>query len=200
MPNGQEIFIAHRIPGRVRLSVESIRRDPARAEGLARAVRAVPCVIDARASADAASLVIEHDAHVALEDLLILLACVPELSVCATRGIAGLSRPPPARGAPSAAHPERTAGLLLRTAARINEAAREVVLPHADLKLLLPGALFSYGVYHVLSGRPTTRLHWITLVKYGFDLFAILNQRAIRSFMEAPPAAGSAPLDGGAAP
>lgn len=183
MSTGQAVFIVHRLPGRVRLVVEPIRRDPARAERVARRAAAAPWVRGARASPWTASLIIEHDPVAPLERVLAALAQIPELEECGTRPLEELERTPgsPPVGAPP--HPGRTARIVVRVAERVNAASSAVAAPHADLKLLIPGALFSYGLYCVATGRAAGMPGWLTFFKYGLDTFVVLNQGALRGFL-----------------
>lgn len=194
MSTGQTVFIAHRVPGRVRLVVEPIRRDPPRAERVADRARAAPWVTGARASPFAASLVVEHDPAVPLERVLGGLAQIPELEACGTRRIEELERAP---GIPAGAppHPGRTARLVLRAAARVNSASTALAAPHADLKILIPGAFFSYGLYLFMTSRAARMPGWLAFFKYGLDTFVVLNQGAVRGFLQGAPApeAGARP-------
>jgi hypothetical protein len=195
MSSGQTVFIVHHIAGRVRLSVEPLRRDGPRAERVAGLARSSPWVTGARANPAIGSLVVEYDAAASLEAVLAGLARIPELAECGELGIEALLRPPaPPPGHPP--HPTRTAGLVLRAAERVNAASSAVAAPHADLRLLVPGALVGYGLFCAVTRRSSITPAWLTFLKYGFDTFVVLNQGAIRGFLHgalAPAAGGSAP-------
>lgn len=187
MQNDQRVHIVHRIPGRIRMIVEPIRREPARADRVAALARDARWVHGARASAATASLVIEHAPAVPAEDVLATLAAIPELSDCGSLSIAELSRPRRAAAAPG--DPDRTAESVLRAAARVSSASTALAAPHLDLKLLIPGALMTYGLVRVLSRSSTSLPQWMILFKYGFDTFAVLNQGVIRGYLKARAAA-----------
>lgn len=180
MSSGQGVFIIHHIPGRMRLGVEALRGDPERAERVADLARRSPWVEDARANPRAGCLTVEHDPEVPLERVLPGLGRIPELSDCGTRAVQELACPCPAPPAEPPS-PGRTARLLLEAATQVNTAACSVTHPQVDLKLLLPGALVGYGVLRAFAvvGGP----HWITLVKYGFDTFVVLNSEIVQRFM-----------------
>jgi hypothetical protein len=184
MSSGQGVFIIHRIAGRVRLGVEALRGDPEKAERVAGRARERPCVLDARANPWAGCLTVEHDPGVRLERVLAELGQIPELSDCGSRCVDDLARP---RRAPPAQPPDpcRPAKLVAQAAARVNAASCSVTRPELDLKILIPGALVGYGVVRVLGwggGGP----HWITLFKYGFDTFVVLNKRVVQGFLSGP--------------
>jgi hypothetical protein len=181
------LSIHHAIPGRVRLGIEPLRGQPDEAARLAGAVGALPGVHGARASAVAASLVVEHDRAIALEALLVRLGAVPAL---ARLGIHELTwSPPPAPVAAGRGTPTRAAAAILEAAARANAASHTFAAGKVDLKLVVPGLLASVGIARLLTGRAGPTPHWIVFLMYGFDAFAVLNQGAIRRFIEPPPAA-----------
>ncbi|WP_437782545.1 hypothetical protein [Sorangium sp. So ce1097] len=184
MPSDRGVFIIHCIPGRARLAIPALRRDPARAEEIAELARACPSVVDARGSAWAASLTVEHEPDVPLEGVLSELAEIPELSGCGCGSLDELA-PPPARCAAPADPPSpgRTARLLVTAADRLNAASLAVPPPQVDLKLLIPGLLVGSGLLQVLLRRSPAAPHWITLVKYGVDAFVVLNHGRIQGFL-----------------
>lgn len=189
MSNGQSLFVLHRIPGRLRLHGDPLRGDPAQAAQIALAVRRIAGVTEARENPWAASLVIEYDAGLPVEELLRRLNASAELSAWGF-GRIDLESKAPRGGARSAAgSPGRTAETLLHAAAQLNSASSAVVPPHLDLKLILPGALVSYGLFRLFTGRYGPTPHWIVFLMYGFDAFALLNQGIIRRFLESAPGA-----------
>ncbi|WP_437591454.1 hypothetical protein [Sorangium sp. So ce1000] len=193
MPSDGGIVIIHWVPGRVRLAVPALRRDRARAEEIAELARACPSVVDARASAWAGSLTVEHEPDVPLEDVFSELAHIPELSGCSCRPIDPFNRSPPRCAAPAEPpSPGRTARLVVQAAHRLNAASKNVPPPHVDLKLLIPALLVGSGVLQVMTRRSPGMPHWITLVKYGVDFFVVLNHARIQSFL----ASAGAPTGG----
>jgi hypothetical protein len=195
MSSGQSVFIVHHVVGRVRLCVEPLRRDGPRAERVEGLARSSPWVVGARANPWTASLIVEYDDGVPLEAVLAGLARIPELAECGELGLEELARPP-ARAAGVPPHPARTAGFVLKAAERVNAASSALATPHADLKLLVPGALVGYGLFCAVAGRGSATPAWLTLMKYGFDTFVVLNQGAIRGFLHgalAPAAGGVSP-------
>lgn len=193
MSSGQSVFIVHQVKGRVRLCVEQLRHDHEAAERVARLARSSPWVVGARANPWTASLVIDHDEVVPLEAVLVGLARIPELAACGELGIEELACPA-GRAACDPPHPSKTAGFVLKAAERMNAASSALATPHADLTLLVPGALVGYGLFCFMTGRGSTTPAWLTFVKYGFDTFVVLNQGAIRGFLQSAlaPAAGAA--------
>ncbi|WP_438027705.1 hypothetical protein [Sorangium sp. So ce233] len=195
MPSDRGVFIIHCIPGRVRLGVPALRRDPARAAEIAELARACPSVVDARENAWAASLTVEHEPDVPLEDVLSELAQIPELSGCGCGSRDELAPPPPRCAGPvEPPSPSRTARLVVKAADRLNVASQVVPPPQVDLKLLIPGLLVGSGLVQVLLRRAPSAPHWITLVKYGVDAFVVLNHGRIQGFLASAgaPAGGEA--------
>lgn len=191
MSIGEQLFIRHRIPGRLRLGGEPLRGDPARAERIALAVRRIAGITEARANPSAASLVIEYAASTPLAEILRRLAASVEL---APWGFGRIEREGAGarfvKGAPSTpATPTRTVESILRTASQLNSASSSVTPPHVDLKLIVPGALFGYGLYRLLTSRFGPTPHWIVFLMYGLDSFAVLNQSTIRRFLDLSAAA-----------
>lgn len=193
MPSDRGVVIIHWVPGRVRLAVPALRRDQARAEEIAELARACPSVVDARASAWAASLTIEHEPDVPLEDVFSELAHIPELSGCSCRPIDELT-PSPCAPPAEPPSPGRTARFVVQAADRLNAASQAVPPAHVDLKLLLPALLVGSGLLQVLTRRSPGMPHWITLVKYGVDFFVVLNHGRIQSFFAS--AGAGAPTGG----
>ncbi|WP_437280313.1 hypothetical protein WME90_07060 [Sorangium sp. So ce375] len=182
MPSDRGVVIIHWVPGRVRLAVPALRRDRARAEEIAETARACPSVVDARASAWAGSLTVEHEPDVPLEDVFSELAQIPELSGCACRPIAGPA-PSPCAAPAEPPSPGRTVRLVVQAADRLNAASQGVPPPHVDLKLLIPALLVGTGALQVLTRRSPGMPHWITLIKYGIDFFVVLNHGRIQGFL-----------------
>ncbi|WP_437735569.1 hypothetical protein [Sorangium sp. So ce1335] len=184
MPSDRGVFIVHCIPGRVRLGVPALRRDPARAAEIAELARGCPSVVDARASAWAASVTVEHEPDVPLEDVLSELAEIPELAGCACGSLDDLAPPPPRCAGPAEPpSPDRTARLVVKAAHTLNAASQTVPPPQVDLKLLVPGLLVGSGLLQVLLRRSPAAPHWITLVKYGVDAFIVLNHGRIQGLL-----------------
>ncbi|WP_433934321.1 hypothetical protein AB3662_07350 [Sorangium cellulosum] len=193
MPSDRGVFIIHCIPGRARLGVPALRRDPARAAEIAELARACPSVVDARENAWAASLTVEHEPDVPLEDVLFELARIPELSGCGCGSLDELAPPPPRCAGPvEPPSPGRTARLVVKAVDRLNAASQVVPPPQVDLKLVIPGLLVGSGLLQVLLRRAPSAPHWITLVKYGFDAFVVLNHGRIQGFL----ASAGAPTGG----
>jgi hypothetical protein len=189
MSKRHPLSIHHAIPGRIRLGIEPLRGKAAEAEQIAAAVRALPGIRGARASAEAASLVVEFDPRTTQDELLGRLGGVPALF---RWGIHEVECVAPSCTLPKQHGPPRAALALLETAARANSASRTLASGHADLKLVIPGVLASVGLFRLLSGKGGPLPHWIVFFMYGLDSFAVLNQAAIRRFLEPPPAAAPA--------
>ena len=187
MSNRHPLSIQHAIPGRMRLGVEPLRGRDAEAERLAEAVRALPGIRGARANASAASLVVEFDPRMTQDDLLGRLGGVAELF---RWGIHEVECVPPSCSIPAARPgPPRAALAILETASRANSASHALAAGRADLKLIIPGVLAGFGLLRLFTGRGGPTPHWIVFLMYGLDSFAVLNQAAIRRFLEPPPAA-----------
>lgn len=181
MANGDHLFILHRIPGRVRIAGEPLRVDEARAERIAVAVRALPAIQRVRVSPLSASVIIEYEVGVPLAQILRQLGQRAELLAYGFGRIERERPAPPSRLAPA---PARTVQAVLNAVARVNSASQAVVPPHVDLKIIVPGAIFGYGVFRLLTGRYGPTPHWLVFFMYGFDAFAVLNQGIVRKFLE----------------
>lgn len=187
MSTRHPLSIHHAIPGRLRLGIEPLRGRAAEAERVAGSVRALPGVREVRANASAACLVVTFDPKIAFEDLMGRLGGVAELL---RWGIHEVECAPPSCRIPSAPHPPPRAALaILETASRVNSTSTQIAAGHVDLKLVVPGLLAGYGLLRLITGRTGTTPHWIVFLMYGFDAFAVLNQAAIRRFIEAHPPA-----------
>jgi hypothetical protein len=180
------LSIHHAIPGRLRLGIEPLRGRAVEANRIAEAVRVLPGIRGARANADAASLVVEHDPAITPDDLLARLGGVAELFRWGVHEID--CTPAPCPVAAERRGPPRAALALLETASRANSASHELAEGHIDLKLAIPGVLAGFGLLRLLTGRGGPTPHWIVFLMYGLDSFAVLNQGMIRRFLE-PPAA-----------
>lgn len=183
------LSIHHAFPGRLRLGIEALRGKTALADRIAEAVRALPGIRGARANAAAATLVIEHDPAIPHVELLARLGGVVELFRLGVHEMP--YEPPPRPVAVDWRAPPRAALAILHTAARANSASRDLAEGHADLKLVIPGALAGVGLFRLFTGRGGPTPHWIVFLMYGLDAFAVLNQGMIRRFLEPPPAAAA---------
>jgi Heavy metal associated domain 2 len=192
MSSERHLCILHSVAGRFRLGIDPLRNSPAAAEALCEAVRAVPGIRDARANAWAACLVVEHDEELPLPDVLARLARVPDL---AAWGVATMSPTPVRRERPERPRgtPSQAVESILSAASHVSTAAHEALGKGSiDLKLVVPGALAGYGLLRLVTGRPGVMPHWIVFLIYGLDTFALFNQKAIRRYVDAPPAAATA--------
>ena len=82
MSSQRGVFIIHRIPGRVRLGVEALRKDPPAAERVAAAAARIRGVVSASASPGAASVTVEHDPATPLDEVLSRLDVIPGSRRC----------------------------------------------------------------------------------------------------------------------
>jgi hypothetical protein len=181
MSTRPELAVQHAISGRIRLGIEALRGRSAEAAGLAEAVRALPGIRGARASAASASLVVEYDPAITLEDLQTKLGAVAAL---ARRGIGEIDMAcaPTCPVATDPRAPSRGAMAILEAAFRANSASHRAAGGHADLKLVIPGVLAGVGLTRLILGSGGPTPHWIVFFMYGFDAFAVLNQGMIRRF------------------
>ncbi|MGK4006971.1 hypothetical protein WMF31_30395 [Sorangium sp. So ce1036] len=184
MPTDREVFIIHRIPGRVRIGVGALRRDPARAEQIAEMARECPSVVDARVSPWAACLVVEHEPDAPIGAVLDELARIPELACCGGSSIDDLAPPCAAPAEPPS--PGRTARLVRDAAVRLNAASQVIPPPQVDLTILVPCVLVGSGLLQALMRRAPDAPHWITLIKYGVDAFVLLNHDRLQSLLASP--------------
>lgn len=184
------LSIHHSIPGRLRLGIEPLRGRSAEADRLAEAVRALPGVRGARASAAAASLVVEYDPAIPAGALMAKLGAVADLARWGIREIECTSTCPV--GAEQQG-PPRAALALLEAAFRANSASHKVAGGHADLKLVIPGVLVGVGLTRLFLGLGGPTPHWIVFLMYGFDAFAVLNQGMIRRFLVPLPVVAAEP-------
>lgn len=190
MSTGPVLSIQHAIPGRIRLGIEPLRGRSAEAARLSEAVRALPGVRGARASAESASLVVEYDPALTPGELQTKLGAIADL---ARWGIGEIACTPTCPVATDPHAPPGAAMAILQAAFRANSASHKVAGGHADLKLVIPGVLAGVGLTRLFLGLGGPTPHWIVFLMYGFDAFAVLNQGTIRRFLVPLPVAAAEP-------
>jgi hypothetical protein len=160
--------VAHTLPGRIRLRVQSIRSDWARAAEVEERLSALDIVESVSANPRSGSVVVEYVPDgVGLSDLLARMSDALGIEIAT----------PPKR------HPDATgfvdsdevAARVRTIAGSANKRVAELA-GGLDLRLLVPGALFFFGAGALLGARRRRMPEWYTLLWYAFSTFQSLNR------------------------
>jgi hypothetical protein len=160
--------VAHAIPGRVRLHIDSLRHDFARAAETEQRLSELPGIESVRANPKTGSLVVEYDPELA--GSLNMLGMIADAV-----GVSISEQIPRTRdNAVDHISPEEAAQ---RIRALVGDANARVaqVAGGLDLRLVVPGALFCLGVGVFLGSRRRRMPAWHDLIWYAFNTFQILN-------------------------
>lgn len=194
---GQEVTVAHALPGRLRLKVPRVKGDTAFARRVEERLRAVPALRQVVAVPLTGSVVVHYDPH-AITSPAALLA----LSEAVTELFPGLNLEElprlltPEAGPPAASTSSLAAGLA-GFFSWLNSQMSAATGGLIDLKVLLPLSLFGLGVRALLTDSKL-RPSWYDYFWYGFSIFVMLN----RTLWEGPavPEAGGPPRESGEIP
>jgi hypothetical protein len=163
------VTLAHVMPGRLRLRVDSVRGDTDRAAELERLLGELQFVDLVTANPRTGSIVIEYSAELTSSaDMLSSIASALDSE------IGDLEHP--------GARLPRLMPDSEELAARVREAARETNTRVAeatggvDLRILVPGALLVLGIGVFLGARRRRMPAWHDLVWYAFNTFEALNR------------------------
>jgi len=176
--NTSAITIAHAIPGRVRLKVARVRQDGAFAGKLRQRLASITGVQQVDVNARTGSVVILYDAALlgasaSLRTLAESLTPIfPDLSTEDLQAFASLS----ANGATAASIPVIGEGV--RTfVTSVNDNIQRVTGGNADLKILLPLALFALGVRSLLKSDKLLSPTWYDFLWFALGTYFMLNPK-----------------------
>ena len=175
---GENIEILHAIPGRVRLRVGGLKRDPGSARGIQDRIADHPGVRQVEANPATGSVVIHFDPAAGPPGAF-LRQIVPEH--VASEWEAG-----PARALNGSslgfASAGRIAGLFRQVDRRV-----EATTGGLDLKVLLPVVLFIFGMRALLAPKKKLALPtWYDFLWFAFGTFVALNRPAIEERADQP--------------
>jgi hypothetical protein len=164
----EDATIAHAIPGRVRLHVDSLRHDAVRSAETEQRLLELPGIDYVRANPKTGSLVVEYDPELAASlNVLGMIAETIGVTISEDSFRPG-QRTPDYISPEEAAHRVR---MLVRDAnVRVAQAAGGL-----DLRIVVPGALFCLGVGVFLGSRRRRMPAWHDLIWYAFNTFQMLN-------------------------
>ena len=192
----QQISIVHAMPGRVRMRLTPLHDEVDELRRAGEKFLSVSGVLRVRANARAASLVVEFDQTLLLEDLIgRLAAAYPRLSEWGSLKVhdllaAGRSNPVPL--------PQRLtvdpARRIVRLLSEADTATADCMPGHVGLKVLIPAGFLTWGLYKVLTARHAATPHWMNLFMFGFTTFVAMNSRALSDQEDRPAPAGSQPI------
>jgi hypothetical protein len=160
--------VAHQIPGRVRLQIDSMRHDPVRSAELEQRLIDLPGIDYVRANPKTGSLVVEYDPELS-GSLNVLGAIAEAIGLTISENDLDIrANVPEYINAEEAA--ERVRALVREANARVAHAAGGM-----DLRIVVPGALFCLGVGVFLGSRRRRMPAWHDLIWYAFNTFQMLN-------------------------
>jgi hypothetical protein len=163
--------IAHVIPGRVRLRMGALRDEPDRAPAIEQQLAELPGIEQVRVNARTGSVVVEFDPELAGSlDVLALIADRLDITIA--------EEPPRHEAVLPARLTSTRAAERVRAVCRDTNARVAAATGGADLRVLVPGALFFLGIGALLGARRRRMPAWHELIWYAFNTFEMLNPPA----------------------
>jgi Heavy metal associated domain 2 len=159
--------LAHAMPGRIRLKLQSVRGDPDRATAIEETLAAVEGVEGVAANSLTGSVVIEYAYELRSEaDLLGQIVSLLDVEIEAPK-------PGGALGIDSLELANRVRDVVSEANVRVAKATGGI-----DLRIIVPGALLCLGIGSFLGARRRRMPAWHDLVWYAFNTFEKLNRPA----------------------
>ena len=170
------IRVVHAIPGRIRLKVAQVRENPALAGEIQTRLAAVRGIRQVEVNSLTGSVLVLYEAqNTASSDALGALA---EPLTALFPGFdlkdSAAGQPPSTNGASPA---PSLAGGLASFFSVLNSGVHQVTGGNADLKILLPLALFLFSVRGLLVSEKLTFPTWYDLFWFSLGTFFMLNPR-----------------------
>ncbi len=170
------IRVVHAIPGRIRLKVAQVRENPALASEIQTRLAAVHGIRQVEVNPLTSSVLVLYDAqNTASPDALAALA------EPLTALFPGFDLKDSAAWQPSstngASPVPSLAGGISSFFGALNSGVNQVTGGNADLKILLPLALFLFGVRGLLVSEKLTSPTWYDLFWFSLGTFFMLNPR-----------------------
>jgi Heavy metal associated domain 2 len=172
-------YVAHRLPGRVRIAIPDAKRNKRAIQAIKDAVGPMPGIRAVIFNDVAGSVLIHYDPSRAavFEDELRRQGADTgtfELELPEVGELDGPARDPE-QDPESSADQSHVAGAIIRTVTNLNDEVRRSTGGAVDLKVLLPATFAFYSFLHRKSGRGTPL--WLTLSLFSFNSFVGLHPR-----------------------
>jgi len=168
------VRLAHASPGRIRLKVDDVKNDSAKARDIETKLRAVPSIRSVHANPVTGSLLLTYDAP-ALESMELPFAVAQALGISLNDlELADLRLLMSHQGNGTKFTAPSVSESLESTARDMNAAVRRAV--GADLSILLPLALAVLGVRSLLISEKTMFPSWHDYLWFSFSTYFILNR------------------------
>ena len=169
---GPEVQVTHFLPGRIRLKLKDLKRNPEFAEEIEETLAEVPGIEQVEANPVTGSVLIEYDPEGPVA-FPALVAAAKRLGILPARMdpsqvLALLTSPLPAA---EKKHHERPYQIVDRGFHRLNEKVYHLTGGTADLRDLIPLGLLGLALSGMLRGKRATRLTWFPLLWYAFQSF-----------------------------
>ena len=172
----RSVAIVHAVPGRIRLKISRLKRNPAHAATIRDRLLALPGVRRVEANPLTASVVVSYN-----EGATTLPALVPNLSEALQALVfPNLDRKEveamltaPSNGAHSS--PVPLANRIYSVLGSVDESVDWVTAGNLDLRVLLPVSLFALGVGRLLTSSNVPVPTWFDLLWFSFGTFVALN-------------------------
>ncbi len=166
------IELRHAIPGRVRLRIPAIRRDPDLCREVQRQLAALPVIRRVEVNPVTGSVLLLYDPADSAEMAQLAQAMVPGLELDAMPGPRNLDRPDHLGfAAPAEAVAEFSRRLNERVAAATGHAA--------DLNFLVPASLVVGGLVRLIASKQVPGPTWYDFLWFAFGTYFTLNRDRI---------------------
>ena len=173
---GVSVRLAHASPGRIRLKVDELKKDPGKATEIEDKLRTIPGIRSVSANPVTGSLLLTYDEPAPDSDSIELPFAVAQILGISLNDLAPedlrllMSHRGNGNKLPAASIPEA----LESTFRDMNAAARRTV--GVDLGTLLPLALTVLGVRSLLVSEKTIVPSWYDYLWFSFSTYFILNR------------------------
>jgi hypothetical protein len=164
-------LLAHKIPGRVRLKLPSLKGNRSLADHVMGRLSAFPAIKKVRINPAAGSLELLYDAALMQESAALVIAELK--AIFGGYDFSELERH--FLGIVEEILVTPYGIKLAQNFASFNRGIRQN-LNGVDLAFLVPASLFSLGFYRLITAKPIPAPRWFDLWWYGFSIFMIVNR------------------------
>jgi Heavy metal associated domain 2 len=172
--------LAHAIPGRIRLRLDSVRGDADRARQVEQQLSTFEFVDQVTANPRTGAVIIEYATELASEvDVLRDVASALDVEIDKARHLPEQPLWQPVSSDDVAAIIRGAVG---DANSRVARATRGM-----DLRIIVPGALLCLGIGSFLGARRRPMPDWYSLLWYGYNIFERLNPPSRRAGSEFTP-------------
>jgi len=170
------VAIVHAVPGRIRLKISRLKRDPKYAVAIRDRLLSLPGIRRVEANPLTASVVVSYN-----ESATTFPALLPNLSEALQafafpdldrREVEAMLTAPSNGSHPS---PTPLANRIYSVLGTVDEGVDWVTGGSADLRVLLPLSLFGLGIGRLLSSSSVQFPTWFDLIWFSFGTFVALN-------------------------